>query len=151
MKPQEVAHDREEQHCHASSNYQKEQVEVRVSCRLESLRSVERSEEAEGNRRFEQQRKQQHEESVAQQKNEILAVEESDTGIQPRTVMVHIEYAAAAGGTVMTAFRFVLMADQTISTFSFFDVFEIKALISLAKAYPVVRRSSGVGQHRGEV
>lgn len=66
-------------------------------------------------------------EDVDEQEEEELAIPEADAIIYPGTVVVHVEYAPAAGGAVVTPLWLEDVAHQTVATSLVFCVAQVEA------------------------
>ncbi len=54
--------------------------------------------------------------SIKQQKNKVFSIVETNTIIQPRTMMIHIQDTSVTSRTMMTSFWLENVANQTISS-----------------------------------
>ena len=66
-------------------------------------------------------------EDVDEEEHEELAVPEANTIVDPRAVMVHVEDAAIAGGTMMATLRLENVAHQTVTASFVLRITEMEA------------------------
>lgn len=79
---------------------------------------------------------------VNEKKEELLAIPEADTVVNPRTVMVHIEHASVARRAVVATLWLEHVAHEAVATALVFVVTQMEA--------PEDRHLAWVGRHRLE-
>ena len=75
---------------------------------------------------------------VEQEQEEVLAVPEPHTVIDPGTVMIHVEYTTIAGRAVVTAIGLEHVAHQTVAFALYIRIAHVEALFALSSPLPSI-------------